>query len=511
MKSYVYRDNTGGTNFKASNAKINTTTERTEYRLILNLRNYQEGGFERQEGNTQLNTGISDATEVLSIGQYTDGNDIYIIYTKASGNAYVLALGGGAEGSAIKGSLNASAKSVFAELNGSVIVVNGADAMWKYNTSGGASNISTPPTAWTTTKPHLVSAFQGERVFAIAGSTLYWCDQGDEDTWTTANDSGSVTDAYGDASSFTAMAPYGDRLALYKKNRVYTVTGTDFDNYAIVPLVSNRSATGKYAVATIDDTQWFYTGTGIIPLITTELGVVKLGPRGSDISRSIRPFFAYANESLPILPHMASSNEDVIMLPYFDRNELIVYCKTASADYYDTAAIFSFDHLGWVFRQASNITAAANVGGKIITGTSDGRILQEFSGATLYDDSALTPRLLSGPIDFGGPHRMDEITHAYFWFETADDLDVTVNWYTDYRQSTDDAPNELETTGNTDAAAYGVGAYGSDPYSATAVKLSRYDPSVIGRAVQFDLTSQGEQEDFRLTHYVLDVEQKDGN
>src|SRR4051812_13940750 len=97
-KTFYYRDNTGGSNMRSNEANVNQGPQQTEMVLIQNMDIYREGGFQAQLGNRQLNSGVTDATSVLGIGQYRSGNNTYAIYTKASGSAYVLPIAGGAEG-----------------------------------------------------------------------------------------------------------------------------------------------------------------------------------------------------------------------------------------------------------------------------------------------------------------------------------------------------------------------------------------------------------------------------
>ena len=82
-RTFIYRDNTGGSNLRSNEANINTASERTEMMLINNMEIYREGGFASQKGNIQLNTGVTDNSEMTAIGEYKTSNGTYAIYTKS--------------------------------------------------------------------------------------------------------------------------------------------------------------------------------------------------------------------------------------------------------------------------------------------------------------------------------------------------------------------------------------------------------------------------------------------
>jgi hypothetical protein len=97
-KTFRYRDNTGGVNLISSDFRINESEQQTEMSYIQNMETYQEGGFRSQLGNVQLNTGVSDATAVLGIGEFQDSSgNFWAIYQKASGIAYRMPITGGAD------------------------------------------------------------------------------------------------------------------------------------------------------------------------------------------------------------------------------------------------------------------------------------------------------------------------------------------------------------------------------------------------------------------------------
>jgi len=504
-KTFVYRDNTGGTNLRSNEAHLTQGEQGTEMAYIQNLEIYREGGFGDQKGNTQLNTGVTDATQVLGIGQFIDSSgNFYAIYTKASGKAYVMAATGGAE-TEIKTGLNASATPVFVQFNGKSICFNGSDTPWSWNGAAQA-NLAGTPAAWATTKPNVAAAHRGVRLFAAAGSTLHFCAAGNENDWTTANDAGSISDAFGDTTGYSALYEYGDRLVGYKKSRrVYTVTGTTFDTYAIVPVASNRASIGKYAVANINDNQFFFTGDEILPLVTTDLGIVKLG-RTNEISYKIKPFFTGTEAEMPINPIIAANASESILIPYYSQNELIGYFKTTgNSDGFDTAAIFNFDRTNWIFRKANKVTAAALVNDQVLTGTSDGKILKEFTGSSLHNAGTFQRKILTPFFDFGLPHIEKSITRFYIWFKSSTNLDVTMNIKTNYSPDTQ-WTRRIQTSGQSSTATYGTGKYGTATYAASVFVFEHFPISLGAYNFQIELTSSVSTLDFRVVQFGFEID-----
>lgn len=505
---FVYRDNRGGTNLRSNEAHINQSQMNTEMNLIQNMEIYREGGVASQKGNKQLNTSVTDETEILGIGEFINSSgDYYAVYVKASGKAYSMAAGGGGE-TEIKTGLDTSAVPVFTTFNGKIICANGTDAVWKYDGTT-ATDLGDQPAAWTTDPVVGVASHLGTRLFAISGSTVYFCALGDEDDWSTASDAGSITDAYGDTTDYNNIVSYGDRLILHKNSRkVYTITGSTFSTYALDRLASNRAAKGKQAAANVFDNHYFYTGTEIIGLTTTEFNIVKLG-RETELTRKIRPFFTGTEVEMPINSVISTRHNEAVLLPYDKKNELVGYFKTpGNDDGYDTAAIYNFDQGSWVFRVATKVTAAALVNGNILTGTSDGKILEEFFGGNLHNGAAFQKKVLTPYFDFEAPFNRKRITRVFIEFKSSSSLNVTMKVRADHDSSvvlTRTITNSLQDT----TSVYGTGTYNNETYAASAFILSDFPLNLAARSFQFEFTSNVSTNDFRIVQYGFEVEYDD--
>lgn len=505
-QTLVYAQNTGGVNFRANEALVNDSPQGTQMGLILNYETYREGGFQPQKGNEKLLTTVSDATAVLGVGEYRDDAGSYwAIYLKASGNAYVVAMDGAAEGSPIKTGLSTTATPCFVQYGSSVVVFNGADAPWHWNGTA-AANLTGTPAAWATTKPHIACNLRAGRILAAAGSALFHNALGDLNDWTTASDAGNFEDIFNNTADVVALREYGSRVNIHTtNNRIYVLTGSGPDDYQISPIATNRSAVGNQGLATIDDNQFFFSGDQILPVATTDLGVVKLG-KGNDISALISPFFTGSVTDLPINSVNQDEAHKTLLLPYNKKNELVVYACTGTSTAYNMAAIFSFNSMSWVFRQATTVTSAAVVDDEIVTGTADGNVLVEFRGDSLHNSADFVKTIISPWFQFGSPTYRKSIERVFLWFNSTTDIDVTLTFNTDYNPEI--AFSQTVSVGNiSSGASYGEGSYDVDHYAAVSVLDTEFKPDNMWfRNCRFTLQTSNSSQVVRLIKYAFVVE-----
>lgn len=501
---FIYRDNTGGSNLRSNELNINQSIQKTEMIYIQNAEIFREGGFQAQKGNEQINT-TSDATRVLGIGEYRTATSVKAIYVKASGKAYTLDLSSGTE-TEIETGLDTSAVPIFVNYNGNVLAFNGDDMPWVYDGSSSAA-VTTPPADWTTSKPTTACNIRGGRILAAAGSTLYWNKSGDENDWTTASDAGQITDVYTDVAPFIALATYGQSASVHTdSNRIYIFSGDTDSTYAVQPMATNRAAVSKLGIATVNDNQWFFAGDSILPVTTTDLGVIKLG-KETEISYKIHPFLSGTEQDLVISPIDRAKVDEVILLPYNLKNELIGYFKSANSgtDDYDIAAIYNFNNGTWVFRKATPVSAAGIVDGRLLTGTDDGKILEEFVGSSIVGSSPFQKRILSPFFDFGAPHLKKRILRMWLWIKSSTDVSLTIRFQTDYNTETV-LERTVELMELSTAAAYNVGAYDVNTYAEVSVLDDDFPLNLTAHNFQMDIISNSSTQDFRIIGYGFEVE-----
>lgn len=505
----IYADNTGGTNLRSNPARINQSDERTDFRLIQNMDTYKDGGFRTQRGNEQINTSVTDETSILGIGRYRFNGVWYAIYTKASGKAYVMQAAGGTE-TEIKTGLNTSAIPQFVEFNQKVLCFNGEDAPWSWDGTT-AADLTDTPAAWSSSQPYTAGVYRGGRVFAGDDNTTYYCALGNENDWTTNNDAGSLTNLFSDNSSITGIVDYSSALALFSaRPRIYLLAGTSPSDYAVDPKASDRSLVGKLAWAKTADFLYFYTGDAIIPLITTELGVIKVN-REVELTQKIAPFITAKETKNIVSPVDKTKDDEVILLNNSLYNELVAYFTTTGNTAKDTAAMFSFSTGAWVFRKATAVTAACMINGNVITGTADGKILKEFSGLSVVNGASFQKRLLSPYFHFDNPTTEKELQTMWFWFKSTNAINLTLKLYADYDDETVIKTHTISLAGDSSSCIYNEGAYNVDTYGGEVVQFDQFSLDASFRTLSFEILSTNDQDDFELLSYGFEVDELDAN
>jgi hypothetical protein len=503
-------DNTGGVNLRASELRTNQSETQTEWLYLQNVNTYQDGGFAGQKGNAILNATTTDETAILGIGAYQKSDETWwVIYQKASGKAYVMPLDGGAE-TEIKTGLSTSGIPQFVQFNGRAIAVNGVNIPWTWDGTT-AANVTNPNTAWASSGyPSTIANIDGGRLVAAANSasgqtTLYYCDQGNQNEWRSGVSGVStlvVVDPYADAADIIALKEYGAGVTAHTtNNRIYLLSGNTLASYAITPVASNQAGKGKLSITNYSGSQYIYTGTGIIQLRKTDLGQIQIG-ENVDIASKIQPFLTADDLIYPITPVTASTQASTILLTLNETNALVAYFKTGGSSAYNLAGIFDFNKGAWTFRQATPITAAGVVNNRLITGTSTGRLLREFTGGS-FVSATLERKIVTPWITLGAPDIRKDLKKVTVYTRANSDAALTLNYRLNYQ------PTIVKTVtlqGSTTSAKYGTAVYGTSVYSGATIQMISRADAISGQAIQLEITSEDENEDFKILGLSLVLE-----
>ncbi len=501
-----YRTATGGVNLRGGVTTLNQDPQRPEFALLMNVETYQDGGLVGQQGNTQLNSAVSDTSAVLGIGEFKTGSSVIAVYVKASGSAYAMVEGGAADGTAIKTGLSTSAIPHFCQFNGKILVFNGVDQPWSYDGTT-AANLTGTPSAWSSTKPNFCAVHRGGRVLTAVGSEVYYCVLGNENDWT-GTGSGFLSTLYGDKSPVIGLGQFGEFSTIHTNNpAIYLLGGQAPADYTVVPIASNRAAVGSKAFANINNRQWFFTGDAIIPIEQTQLNQVQIGG-DNDIGSKIKPFLYYVNNLENILPLADSTRKDTILVADFIRSQLLVYGKQLGSSTYNITAIFNFLQGAWTFRQATPVTTVARVGNTIMTGTSDGKILKEFSGENLASGALLEKKVITSWLDFGSMFSKKQLEKFYVLVDINNQSTMQVTVKQDWsRQAVQSFPVVQPVAKDV----YGTATYGTATYSGS--NILDHSESIEGkfRSIQLDFDLSASDTSMKLLGYGFDVKVLDAN
>jgi hypothetical protein len=501
-----YTKPTGGINALFARGAVNQATEGTEFTYLQNLESYREGSLIGMLGNVQLNTGVTDNTAILGIGEWVYSGGDLLIYGKASGNYYSMPVTGGPE------TLIASGKSTtavprFVNFQGYIIVFNGVDAPWQYN--GTATNLTGTPAAWSTNKPYDADVL-GARIFAVSKDGVFWCAAGNQNDWNTASDAGSFTNQFADASFPRAITALGSSLALFSVgNRVYSIDGTSPANFSVTRYSGNRTLTGVQAHAIFNRYLFYFTGNTIIPIYINDFGT-KMIQEELDLGLKIKPMLT------PIDPHMVIPQMDqtqlssVILLPYYNKNYLLVYFKGTASSTYNYCLCYSLEQKSWTVRAMQPITAACAAENNVYTGTSTGQILKEFTGFTRADGQPIQMVLQTPWFDWNRPDLFKQINTLYLNFIYGISSNITINIYKDYSETAaiSRTINNLKTYS---PGKYGSSAYGVSSYGTNIIDFYLGELNINAKTLKLEVIVNDIVSDFELCGMGFEIELNDGH
>ena len=103
------------------------------------------------------------------------------------------------------------------------------------------------------------------RVWVSDGSTLYFSSLGTCDNWDEAQNAGYISNFHTSNSEIVAMTDYAGKLAIYKTDGVYLLTGSSVDDFAINKL-GNLGVIATGAVVNANNKQFFMNNSGVYAL-----------------------------------------------------------------------------------------------------------------------------------------------------------------------------------------------------------------------------------------------------
>ena len=80
--------------------------------------------------------------------------------------------------------------------------------------------------------PDAIAVYKG-RVWCSKGSTIYYSALGTYNDFKSEDDAGYINDFHTDTDDIITMNTYKDYLAIYKKERVYLLSGSNPEDFAI--------------------------------------------------------------------------------------------------------------------------------------------------------------------------------------------------------------------------------------------------------------------------------------
>ena len=409
----AYYNLSGGINQALTKTELGIDTKKIYWSDSKNIEIFQNRGIAKQKGNSLF---LEIGEEITGLYEFSAYDKSKLIITTISGKIYIYNENEN-KNILLEKTLNGIKPKFLNFLNG-ILIITEADGLFYIK------NNSTYDVVDCNLKDHqnevitdaLLTVYKG-RVWIAKNATIYYSALGTYDNFTEENDAGYINEFHTDTGSITALMPYKDYLAIYKKNSVYLLSGTTPEDFEIIPF-ANKGAEGEHAIVNVENKQYFLSN-GIFALEQVgELNQIQLG---SEISLKIKNEFS-----------LFGNLSDTIALHYERKSQLWYFFPYNDDKYYHTIWINDYVNKAWYKRVIpQNIVTACVYKGYIYTADKDGKIYKEDFGTT-FNGQAVDFLWKSPFLSITSPHHRKIIDEFYFLLDTEYDNNFDFCVYKDY-------------------------------------------------------------------------------
>ena len=409
----AYYDLSGGINQALTKTELGLDTKKIFWTDAENIEILQNRGIVKQNGNSLF---LDIEEEITGMAELTAYDNHKMVITTVSGKIFIYDDSSQSRVLAEK-TLNGKNPRFLKFLNG-ILIISEADGLFYIKND---SNYSVIECNLRDLNDNLITdavitAYKG-RVWVAKGATLYYSALGTYSDFSTENDAGYINEFHTDTGIITALYPYKDYLAVYKKNNVYLLTGNSPNDFAIIPFADMGAAAPK-AIVNVANRQYFLNN-GIFSLEQVgELNQIQLG---SEISLKIKKeFLNFVNL------------EKSIALHYEKRSQVWYFFPYADDKYFHTIWINDYNNKSWYKRVLpQDIVTACYFDGYVYTADKNGKIYKEDFGTT-FNGQPIKFMWKSPFLAVTTPHHRKIIDEFYFLLDTEYDNNFDFSVYKDY-------------------------------------------------------------------------------
>ncbi len=424
----AYYNLSGGINQALTKTELGLDTKKMSWADSENVEIYKNRGIKKQAGNILL-CELPEADSITGLHEMIYKNDRKLVITTDTGKIYIYNPQTTAFTKLDK-TLEGKQPRFVSFLNG-VLVITESDGLFYIKNSDdfeivdcNLKNASGLPVTGS------VLTVYRSRIWVASESTIYYSALGTYNDFTTEGDAGYISDFHTDTDEITGLKSYKDYLAIYKRNKVYLLTGTSADDFAIVPF-ADKGTVAPRSIVNVENKQYFLS-TGIYALEQVgELNQIQLG---SEISNNIKPEFEKFNNT-----YISES----ICVHYENKNQMWYFIPYTSNDYYNTVWINDYVNKSWYKRVIpQNITTAGLFEDSVVTGSSDGKVYKEDQGIT-FNGEPIKFMWKSPFLALGSSFHRKIIDEFYFILDDASDNNFNFTVYKDYDGEVADDPEKV--------------------------------------------------------------------
>lgn len=373
MKNTFY-DLAGGINRASTKTELGLNPSQVFWSDAENVEILQNKGIIKQKGNALI-LSLPIAEEIISLHQMKYEKNYNLIIATKTGKLFVFNPQNQILSELTKTVSGLSRLNFVDFLNG-VIVSSKTDALFfiKNNTTFDVIDCNLKDSSDEYIKTDVIAIFKG-RVWAAYNSSIYYSALGKYNDFTTADDAGYIKNFHTDTDDIVALKAYKDYLAIYKKHKVYLLTGSNPDDFAIVPF-ADKGTMSFSGVVNVNNKQYFLN-QGVFALEQSgDLNQIQLG---DEITLKIKPEFDKFDKT---------RFDEVIALHYEKKNQVWYFIPYKEDLYFHTIWINDYVNKAWFKRVIpQDILTATIFNEDIFTADKNGKIYKEDFGSTFNGEA----------------------------------------------------------------------------------------------------------------------------
>lgn len=434
MQTFFY-NLAGGINQAATKTELGLNTKQMYWVDSKNIEILKNNGIVKQKGNTLL-LELAQEEEIIGLHQLKEGDTYNLLIATNAGKIFVY----GAKNqilTQLEKTINGTAKVNFVDFLDGVICSSKKDALFYINNDVGyaVEDCNLLDSNDVAIKTDVVSVYKG-RVWVGSGATLYYSALGKYNDFTTEDDAGYINNFYTDTNDITALKPYKDYLAIYKRSSVFLLSGSSNADFKIVPF-ADKGTTSINGVVTVNNKQYFIN-QGIFSM--EQAGLLSQIQLGDEISLNIKPEFSNFDRN---------RSDEIIVLHYEAKNQIWYFIPYRNDEYFHTVWIYSYINQAWFKRVLpQDITTACVFDDFIITADAQGKVYKEDFGHT-FDGDVIQFMWKSPFLAIGDSNVRKTIEEFYFVLDETYDNNFDFSVYKNYDSEYKD-DSELVYSANSD-------------------------------------------------------------
>lgn len=420
-----YFNLSGGINQNSTKTELGMDTKNIYWADAENVEIYQSKGIIRQKGNV-LFAQIPDDEKILGLHEMKYGSKHQLIIVTDTGKLYI----------SDNGTLKLLDKVLKSDrisftnfLNGTLVSGNRDEMFFiKNNDNLDIESCNLKKSDGTPVYSEVVTVYKG-RVWVADGSTIYFSALGSYNDFTTENDAGYINDFYTDTDKISALKTYKDYLAIYKENSTYLLSGSNPEDFAIIPF-ADKGAVSHKSIVSVNNKQYFFS-SGIY---TLEVGTLNQILLGSEITHSIKEEFKKFD---------TSRKNEIFALNYEDKNQIWYFIPYKSDEYFHTIWINDIVNKAWYKRVLpQDITTACIFEKNVFTADKNGKIYKENMNNT-FNGEPIKFVWKSPFLSLGNPTVRKTIDEFYFVLDESHENNFNYSVFKNYDSENQDDKDSI--------------------------------------------------------------------